>query len=380
MTGTAMTEEEEFRHTYGFDVIEIPTNKPVIREDKTDKVYFTRAGKLKGVVNRVKEIHATGQPILIGTVSVEKSEELSKLLTKEGIAHSVLNAKNHKNEAKIVAQAGQFGKVTVATNMAGRGTDIALGGNVDFKVKEELHRLGYSDELIADANTFTTTDDEQIIGVRKKYKEIEKDVAKDTEKWAERVKEAGGLYILGTERHDSRRIDNQLRGRSGRQGDPGTSEFLISLEDDLMRLFGGNKVLEVLGKPSEGEEDYPLDIKMLSNGVEKAQKQVETSNFEVRKSLMDYDGVVNNQREIIYKQRDAVLEQENTIEVMNKLIKEFITNNIKDIVEGKKITLANQDTILAEFSEIEGLNNLPHYTEEELNRKTVEDVIVPLVK
>ena len=309
MTGTALTEEEEFGTIYKLDIVEIPTNKPMIRHDHHDVVYKTEAGKYRAVIEQIKECHAKGQPVLVGTVSIEKSEHLSKLLQREGIRHNVLNAKNHEKEAEIVAQAGKLGSVTVATNMAGRGTDIMLGGNVEFLAKADLRRGGMSDELIAEATGFAETDDQEILDARRKFSEAEAKYKTEIQEEADKVREAGGLFILGTERHESRRIDNQLRGRAGRQGDPGETRFYLSLEDDIMRLFGSERVYNLMEKLGV-DEDTPIDAKMLSGAIENAQKQVESRNFQTRKTVLEYDDVMNTQREVIYKQRRQVLDGE----------------------------------------------------------------------
>ena len=310
MTGTAMTEEQEFREIYGMDVIEIPTNKPVIRTDLPDVVYKTRRGKFNAVVEQVKECHAKGQPVLVGTVSIETSEELSALLKRHGIKHQVLNAKYHEKEAEIVAQAGQYGAVTIATNMAGRGTDIMLGGNAEFLAKNQMRKEGYYENLIVEATGFGDTDDEEVIEARKRFTELSKQFKEQLRPEAEKVKEAGGLFIVGTERHESRRIDNQLRGRSGRQGDPGCSRFYLSLEDDLMRLFGGDRINNLM-ETLKIDEDTPIENKILSNTIESAQRKIEGRNFGIRKNVLQFDDVMNKQREIIYGQRNRVLDGEN---------------------------------------------------------------------
>ena len=297
MTGTAMTEEQEFREIYGMDVIEIPTNKPVIRTDLPDVVYKTRRGKFNAVVEQVKECHAKGQPVLVGTVSIETSEELSALLKRHGIKHQVLNAKYHEKEAEIVAQAGQYGAVTIATNMAGRGTDIMLGGNAEFLAKNQMRKEGYYENLIVEATGFGDTDDEEVIEARKRFTELSKQFKEQLRPEAEKVKEAGGLFIVGTERHESRRIDNQLRGRSGRQGDPGCSRFYLSLEDDLMRLFGGDRINNLM-ETLKIDEDTPIENKILSNTIESAQRKIEGRNFGIRKNVLQFDDVMNKQREM----------------------------------------------------------------------------------
>lgn len=309
MTGTAMTEEEEFRHIYDMHVIEIPTNRPVIREDMHDVVYKNRKGKYDAVIDEIKEYHEKGRPVLVGTISIEDSEYIAKLLKRTGIKHEVLNAKQHDREAEIVAQAGRYGSVTIATNMAGRGTDIVLGGNPDFVAKSEMRRKGYSEHLIALSEGHADTDDEEILVARKDYQESLEKAKQELKDEQQKVKEVGGLHIIGTERHESRRIDNQLRGRSGRQGDPGSSRFFLSLEDDLVRLFGGERVMQMmenLGLP----EDQPIEASILSRTIENAQKKVEMRNFGIRKHVLQYDDVMNKQREVIYKERTRVLEGE----------------------------------------------------------------------
>ena len=327
MTGTAMTEREEFESTYKLDIVEIPTNKPVIRVDHPDVVYKNTEGKLRAIAAQIEECHAKGQPVLVGTVSVEKSEELSALLKQKGIPHKVLNAKNHEQEAEIVAQAGKFGAVTVATNMAGRGTDIMLGGNAEFLAKADLRRAGFAEEQICEATGFGDTEDDGILTARNMFASLEKHYKKEIRAEADKVKAAGGLFILGTERHESRRIDNQLRGRSGRQGDPGESRFFLSLEDDIMRLFGAHRVAGMMDKLNI-DEDTPIDAKILSGAIESAQRQVESQNFHIRKSVLQYDDVVNTQREIVYKQRDEVLRGADVQEPIQKMIRSMIRNTL----------------------------------------------------
>ena len=327
MTGTALTEEEEFAAIYALDVVEIPTNKPVVRIDHPDVVYKNEAGKFRAIVNQVKECHAKGQPVLVGTISIEKSELLSKLLKREGIPHNILNAKHHEQEAQIVAQAGKFGAVTIATNMAGRGTDIKLGGNADFLAKAELSKLDLPEELLQEADSYAETSDPEILSVRKKYEELLEKYKTETEAEAEKVRAAGGLFIIGTERHESRRIDNQLRGRSGRQGDPGESRFYLSLTDDLMRLFATDKVMGMMDSLGL-DEDTPIDAKILSNAVENAQKNVESRNFRARKSVLEYDDVMNTQREVIYAQRQKVLDGEDLRENMMQMLRSLVESNV----------------------------------------------------
>lgn len=307
MTGTAMTESQEFSEIYKLDVVEIPTNKPLIRKDNPDVIFQTERAKYKHVIEQIKACHEKGQPILVGTISIEKSELLSKMLTRAGIPHNVLNAKNHEREAEIIAQAGKFGAVTIATNMAGRGTDIILGGNAEFLATAEMKKMQYPEEIIAEAKGFAETEDEEILEARKVFRELEDKYKEQIKGEADKVREVGGLFILGTERHDSRRIDNQLRGRAGRQGDPGASQFYLSTEDDLMRLFGGERMKAMMSRLAV-DEDMPIESKMISNTVESSQKKVEGKNFAIRKQTLQYDDVMNRQRELIYKQRDMVLD------------------------------------------------------------------------
>lgn len=323
MTGTAMTEEQEFREIYGMDVIEIPTNKPVIRNDMPDVVYKTENGKFNAVVEQVKECHEKGQPVLVGTVSIETSERLSALLKRHGIKHQVLNAKYHEKEAEIVAQAGQYGAVTIATNMAGRGTDIMLGGNAEYLVKNQMRKEGYYENLIVEATGFGDTDDEEIIEARQRFTELSKKFKEELRPEAEKVKEAGGLFIVGTERHESRRIDNQLRGRSGRQGDPGCSRFYLSLEDDLMRLFGGDRINSMMDS-LKIDENTPIENRILSNTIESAQRKIEGRNFGIRKNVLQFDDVMNKQREIIYAQRNKVLDGEDLKESILSMMDETV--------------------------------------------------------
>ena len=327
MTGTALTEEEEFGTIYELDIVEIPTNKPLARVDRPDVVYKNVAGKLRAIVAQIEECHAKGQPVLVGTVSIEKSEELSAILKRKGIRHNVLNAKNHEKEAEIVAQAGKFGAVTVATNMAGRGTDIMLGGNAEFLAKADLRRAGLSDELIAEATGFAETDNQEILDARRQFSEAEARYKAEIQEEADRVRAVGGLFILGTERHESRRIDNQLRGRAGRQGDPGETRFFLSLEDDIMRLFGSERVMNMMERLGV-DEDTPIDAKMLSGAIENAQKQVESRNFQTRKNVLQYDDVMNTQREVIYKQRRQVLDGEDLQNSIQTMLRTMISNAI----------------------------------------------------
>ena len=327
MTGTAMTEEDEFNGTYSLDVVEIPTNKPLARVDHHDVVYKNEAGKYRAIIRQIEECHAKGQPVLVGTISIEKSEMLSNMLKKKGIKHNVLNAKNHEKEAEIVAQAGKLGAVTVATNMAGRGTDIMLGGNAEYLAKADLKKAGLSDELIAEATGFAETDDEEILNARKMFSEAEAKYKAEIKPEADKVRELGGLFILGTERHESRRIDNQLRGRAGRQGDPGESRFYLSLEDDIMRLFGSERVMGMMERLGV-DEDTPIEQKMLTNAIESAQRQVESKNFQQRKSVLEYDDVMNTQRKVIYAERRKVLDGEDMKASVENMIRTVIQNAI----------------------------------------------------
>jgi len=327
MTGTAMTESQEFQEIYSLDVVEVPTNKPMQRVDHNDEVYKTEAAKYRALIEQVIACHEKGQPVLVGTISIEKSEVLSKLLKARGIKHEVLNAKFHDKEAEIVAQAGKFGAVTIATNMAGRGTDIMLGGNAEYLAKAAMRRKGYTDELISEATGFAETDDEEILGARTEFSELEKSFKDEIKDEADKVREAGGLFIIGTERHDSRRIDNQLRGRSGRQGDPGESRFYLSLEDDLMRLFGGDRlqgVMDTLG----ADEDMPITTKMVSRSIESAQKKKESQNFAIRKNVLQYDDVMNRQRETIYGQRNRVLDGEDLKASILKMLDDSVNESV----------------------------------------------------
>ena len=343
MTGTALTEEEEFGAIYQLDVVEIPTNRPVARIDHNDVVYKTEAGKFRAIVAQAAACHAKGQPVLIGTVSIEKSEVLSKLLKKAGIPHHVLNAKYHEQEAQIVAQAGKLGAVTIATNMAGRGTDIMLGGNADYLAKSQLRKLDIPEELLREADAYSETDNAEILAVRVQYEQLLMQYKEQISKEAEQVRAAGGLFIIGTERHESRRIDNQLRGRAGRQGDPGESRFYLSLQDDLMRLFSSERVMGLMDRLGL-DEDTPIDQKILSNGVENAQKSVESRNFRSRKNVLEYDNVMNVQREVIYKQRRQVLDGTD--------LRDTVMNNLLRVVED---TLS---TVLAELGDIRSQEDL----------------------
>ena len=334
MTGTAMTEEDEFRHIYSLDVVEIPTNKPNIRHDYQDSVFKTEQAKFNAVIDQICECHEKGQPVLVGTISIEKSELLSRLLSKRGIKHQVLNAKHHEKEASIIAQAGKEGAVTIATNMAGRGTDIMLGGNAEYMAKDQMAKKGYTDELINEATGFAETDDEEIIEARKTYSELYDKYKSEIKDEAQRVKDAGGLFIIGTERHESRRIDNQLRGRAARQGDPGSTRFFLSLDDDLMRLFGGERVMNVMNT-LKVPDDMPIENKMLSSTIEKAQEKVEGINFQRRKSVLEYDDVMNKQREVIYNQRKMVLDGEDLTSTIDKMITDSAQIVAAEFVSGE---------------------------------------------
>ena len=353
MTGTALTEEEEFGAIYVLDVVEIPTNKPVIRKDHPDVVYKNVPGKFRAIVNQVKECHAKGQPVLVGTISIERSEVLSKLLKREGIPHNVLNAKHHEQEAQIVAQAGKFGAVTIATNMAGRGTDIMLGGNADFLAKAELARMDYPEELLIEADSFSETDDPQVLAIRARYNDLLKKHKAQIADEAEKVRKAGGLFIIGTERHESRRIDNQLRGRSGRQGDPGESRFYLSLQDDLMRLFSTDRVMGMMDSLGL-DENTPIDAKILSNAVENAQKNVESRHFRARKNVLEYDNVMNTQREVIYAQRQKVLDGEDLRENMMTYLRNFVDTTVTDAF-GENGSTADADGLMRLSTQMEGI-------------------------
>lgn len=333
MTGTASTEAPEFSEIYKLDVVEIPTNKPLARIDHPDVIFQTERGKYINVIKQIKKCHEKGQPVLVGTISIEKSELLSKMLKKERLPHNVLNAKNHQREAEIIAQAGKLGAITIATNMAGRGTDIMLGGNAEYLAKAEMERMQFSDELIAEATGFAETDNEEILNARKTFRELEDKYKNEIKEEADKVREAGGLFILGTERHDSRRIDNQLRGRAGRQGDPGESQFYLSCEDDLMRLFGGERMQMMMGRLTD-DETVPIESKMISKTVESSQKKVEGRNFGIRKNTLQYDDVMNKQRELIYNQRNQVLDG---IDLTDKILNMLDTNideNVKNYLAG----------------------------------------------
>ena len=353
MTGTALTEAEEFEAIYRLDVVEIPTNRPVARKDQNDVVFKTVNGKYKAIIAQVQACHQKGQPVLVGTVSIEKSELLSKLLKRTGIPHNVLNAKNHEQEAQIVAQAGKLGAVTIATNMAGRGTDIVLGGNAEYMALSELSKQDLPEEILREANAFSETSNPEILAVRAKYKELLAKYKGQMAQEAQQVKEAGGLYIIGTERHESRRIDNQLRGRSGRQGDPGESRFFLSLQDDLMRLFSSDRVMNMMDALGL-DEDTPIDAKILSGAVENAQKSVESRNFRSRKNVLEYDNVMNTQREVIYAQRQKVLDGEDLRESIAHMLEQVVTSSVADALAdfGGQVT---EESIQALNSKMQGI-------------------------
>ena len=372
MTGTAMTEEAEFEEIYKLDVIEIPTNKPMIRVDHPDTIYKNENAKFRAVIEDIKESHAKGQPVLVGTVSIEKSEKLSKLLAKEGIKHEVLNAKYHEREAAIVAQAGKYGAVTIATNMAGRGTDIMLGGNSEFLAKQEMAKLQYTPELIEQSTTFNETDNQEILDARNKYKELEEKFSKEIKEEKEKVMAAGGLKIIGTERHESRRIDNQLRGRSGRQGDPGESKFYIGLDDDLMKIFGGDMITNLYNTLG-ADENMPIQSKMLSKAVENAQKKVEGRNFTIRKNVLQYDDVMNTQREIIYKQRREVLDGENLKNNIEKIIDNVASNLVDSYTTEDGI---NKEALLQDISTTFGIASLNSLNKEKVHSNEVSQELI----
>lgn len=384
MTGTAMTEEAEFREIYKLDVIEIPTNRPLAREDLPDVVYKTEKGKFNAVIDDIVEHHEKGQPVLVGTISIEKSEELSRLLKRRGVKHEVLNAKYHEKEAEIVAQAGHKNAVTIATNMAGRGTDIMLGGNAEYMAKSEMRRMQYTEEMISAADSYYETDDEEILAARKVYQDLKAKYSEITKVEAEEVRKVGGLYIIGTERHESRRIDNQLRGRAGRQGDPGLSRFYISLEDDLMRLFGGERITSMMDT-LKVDEDTPIEAGMLTKTIEGAQKKIEGRNFAIRKNVLQFDDVMSRQREIIYGQRDQVLNGEDIREQVVKMIEQAIEAQVQKFLPKETLKedwdlnglrehymgwMIGPDDLVYDESELERLE--PEFVQEELTKKAME--------
>ena len=368
MTGTAMTEDKEFKEIYNLDVVTIPTNLPVIRKDNNDIIYKTEDSKFKAVIEEIKDAHEKGQPVLVGTASIENSEKISKLLKKEGLKHEVLNAKNHEKEAEIVAQAGKYGAITIATNMAGRGTDIMLGGNSEFLAIEEMRRKGRTEAEIAEATAYNDTDDEYILELRKEYRDLNKKFKDEIEDEKEKVIEAGGLKIIGTERHDSRRIDNQLRGRSGRQGDPGESIFYLSLDDKLMHIFGGDHVARFYDKLAI-DETMPIQVGFISKALENAQKRVEGINFDSRKRTLNYDDVMNAQREIIYAQRRVVLDGEDVDDIIQKMVTDTvdeIVNTYQDDIENNNL---NKPLFKQEIINLLTIDSVP-----ELEKEKVEEV------
>ena len=372
MTGTAMTEKSEFEEIYNLDVIEIPTNKPMARLDNDDIIYKNEPAKFRAVIRDIRESHEKGQPVLVGTVSIEKSEKLSSLLKREGIKHEVLNAKFHEKEAEIVAQAGKFGAVTIATNMAGRGTDIMLGGNSEYLAKQEMRKLGYSDALIEQATAFNETKDETILEARKRFKELEEKHNEKIKEEKEKVIAAGGLKIIGTERHESRRIDNQLRGRSGRQGDPGESRFYIGLDDDLMKIFGGDKVTTVFNLLG-ADEDMPIEAKMISKSVETAQRRVEGRNFSIRKNVLSYDDVMNVQREIIYKQRRQVLDGEDLKEKISRMMDSVAEDLVSMYLSEETV---NREALMQDIRTTFGIDKLDSLKENKLNESEIINEVI----
>ena len=375
MTGTALTEEEEFAAIYRLDVVEIPTNKPVIRNDRNDVVYKTEAGKFRAIIRQVQECHAKGQPVLVGTISIERSELLSKLLKKVGVPHNVLNAKFHEMEAQIVAQAGKFGAVTIATNMAGRGTDIMLGGNAEYMAMSELRKQELPEELLAEANSYAETDDPEILDIRRRYEELLAKYKAEIAEEAKKVRQAGGLFIIGTERHESRRIDNQLRGRAGRQGDPGESRFYLSLEDDLMRLFSSERIMNMMNALGL-DEDMPIDARILSGAVENAQKTVESRNFRARKSVLEYDDVMNTQREVIYAQRQKVLDGEDLRENMLSMLMGVVETTVSPILSenGNSLTREGIDRLAGDMEGVYFAKGTLQSRENQLLGLSEEDV------
>ena len=379
MTGTALTEAEEFMGIYDLDVIEIPTNKPVARIDHPDVVYKTEAGKFRAVIRQIKACHEKGQPVLVGTISIEKSEILSKMLKKEGVPHNVLNAKHHEKEAEIVAQAGKLGAVTIATNMAGRGTDIMLGGNAEYLALNDLRKSGMAEELIVEANAYSETENPEILAARRAYQEAYEKHKAEISKEAEQVRAAGGLFIVGTERHESRRIDNQLRGRAGRQGDPGETRFYLSLEDDVMRLFGSDRIkgmMETMGL----DEDTPIDAKILSGAIENAQKNVESRNYQTRKNVLEYDDVMNTQRKVIYGQRSQVLEGEDLQQQVAHMMEVVAERNV-NAAFGEQAHISRSDftTLLSHFDGICFPKGAWSYTDEALSTLTKEQAAADLL-
>ncbi len=379
MTGTALTEENEFREIYKLDVVEIPTNKPMIRKDHEDVVFPTRRGKYNAILSQIKACYQKGQPILVGTVSIDKSEELSKLLRQNGIPHTVLNAKYHEKEAEIIAQAGKKNAVTISTNMAGRGTDIMLGGNAEYMAKAEMRKQGYDDELIASATGFTDTSDTEVIEARELFRKLHSQFKEQIKDEAEYVRSVGGLFILGTERHESRRIDNQLRGRSGRQGDAGESRFYLSMEDDLMRLFGSDRLLGTITRLGI-TEDTPINARILSNSIENAQKNIEDRNFQRRKNVLTYDDVMNQQRTIIYKQRGDVLNGSDLRQTLTNMIEEQISSTVDMFLSGETNAEWNLDGLRANYLNLLTDNSSFKYGEDELANLKAEDIKTELIE
>lgn len=374
MTGTALTEEEEFREIYALDVVEVPTNRPMIRNDRSDSVYKNKKGKYDAIIRQIRECHDKGQPVLVGTITIDKSEELSQKLKRNGIPHNVLNAKYHEREAEIVAQAGRFGAVTISTNMAGRGTDIMLGGNPEYMAKAEMRKMEIDENLIAMATGTAEIDDEAVKEVRRTYSELYEKFKQQIAPEAQKVRDAGGLFILGTERHESRRIDNQLRGRSGRQGDPGESKFFLSLEDDLMRLFGSDRMIGIVDRLGL-DDDTPIDAKILSNQIENAQKRIEDQNFKRRKYVLAYDDVMNQQRTVIYKQRRSVLDGENITETIQNMIKDTIISNVDSFTGGDDPSAWDIDGLKSKYLGILCDDNDFVYSDSELKKLDRDDII-----
>ena len=377
MTGTAMTEEPEFQEIYKLDVIAIPTNKPMIRNDQNDVIYKNEKAKFNAIVEEIKKSHEKGQPVLVGTISIENSEKLSSILKREGIPHQVLNAKFHEKEAAIIAQAGKYGAVTISTNMAGRGTDILLGGNSEFLAKQEMKKRGYTDDIIEQANAYNETDNQEVLDARKIFRELEEKFDEEIKEEKQKVIEAGGLKIIGTERHESRRIDNQLRGRSGRQGDVGESKFFIGLDDNLMKIFGGDVITNIYDKIG-ADENMPIQAKMLSNAVENAQKRVEGRNFSIRKNVLQYDDVMNTQREIIYGQRRDVLDGKNLKESIIKMIAPVATQVTSNFFETSENENISKESLAQEIRNTFGITDLESLKEEQLNQSDIINEIVEL--
>ncbi|MEE0785149.1 MAG: SEC-C metal-binding domain-containing protein, partial [Oscillospiraceae bacterium] len=375
MTGTALTEEEEFASIYALDVVEIPTNLPVARIDYPDVVYKTEAAKFRAVLRQIQECHAKGQPVLVGTISIEKSELLSKMLAKEGVRHTVLNAKHHEKEAEIVAQAGKLGAVTIATNMAGRGTDIVLGGNAEFMALNDLRKQGVEEALLQEANAFSETTDPAILDIRAQYRAAYEKYKAAIQEESQQVRAAGGLFIVGTERHEARRIDNQLRGRAGRQGDPGETRFYLSMEDDVMRLFGSERMMAIM-ETMRLDEDTPIDAKILSGAIENAQKTVESRNFQVRKNVLEYDDVMNTQRKVIYEQRQKVLDGEDLGSTIDSMMQQVVHTHVAEAFRdtGYLADRGQLNGILAQFEGVYFAPGAVEVSDRELDGLTVEQL------